>query len=263
MLGGLWEKTYPLVVPHGAGRNRGLRWHRRVHWAARHGGREAEHEDDARRLGDWPERCLRRLPARQHSARPRRARSCRCGSPITTPVTWLTPSGSRRSRASCWPRYRGCAWRPSPTAAPAAAPPASTTWSSRNPPRELGQRKATAVAGTGADLLVTGNPGCAMQITSALAAGGTPMPTAHIAEVLDAWRRFAMQSDLVIVDAILGCFRVRTGQLTDDMKRYHARNRFVAFFRGDADTRQNFKEICEGRLRISSLAAPLRRTMGV
>jgi|HubBroStandDraft_6_1064221.scaffolds.fasta_scaffold68659_3 glycosyltransferase involved in cell wall biosynthesis len=38
----------------------------------------------------------------------------------------------------------------------------------------------------------------------------------------DLWRRFAMQSDLVIVDAILGCFRVRTGQLTDDMKRYHA-----------------------------------------
>ena len=54
------------------------------------------------------------------------------------------------------------------------------------PARELGQRKATAVAGTGADLLVTGNPGCAMQITSALAARGTPMPAAHTAEVLDA-----------------------------------------------------------------------------
>jgi len=54
------------------------------------------------------------------------------------------------------------------------------------PARELGQRKAAAVAGTGADLLVTGNPGCAMQITSALAARGTPMPAAHIAEVLDA-----------------------------------------------------------------------------
>ena len=54
------------------------------------------------------------------------------------------------------------------------------------PARELGQRKAAAVAGTGADLLVTGNPGCAMQITSALAARGTPMPTAHTVEVLDA-----------------------------------------------------------------------------
>jgi glycolate oxidase iron-sulfur subunit len=54
------------------------------------------------------------------------------------------------------------------------------------PARELGQRKAAAVAATGADLLVSANPGCAMQIAAALAARGTPMPTAHIAEVLDA-----------------------------------------------------------------------------
>jgi hypothetical protein len=30
-----------------------------------------------------------------------------------------------------------------------------------------------------------------------------------------------MQSDLVIVDAILGCFRMRAGQLSNDMRRYH------------------------------------------
>jgi glycolate oxidase iron-sulfur subunit len=54
------------------------------------------------------------------------------------------------------------------------------------PARELGQRKAAAVAATGADLLVSANPGCSMQIGSALAARGTPMPMAHIAEVLDA-----------------------------------------------------------------------------
>jgi glycolate oxidase iron-sulfur subunit len=52
--------------------------------------------------------------------------------------------------------------------------------------RDLGQRKAENVAATDADLLVAGNPGCAMQIASALAARGTPMPMAHIAEVLDA-----------------------------------------------------------------------------
>jgi glycolate dehydrogenase iron-sulfur subunit len=54
------------------------------------------------------------------------------------------------------------------------------------PARELGQRKAAAVAATGADVLVSANPGCTMQIASALAALGTPMPMAHIAEVLDA-----------------------------------------------------------------------------
>jgi glycolate oxidase iron-sulfur subunit len=52
--------------------------------------------------------------------------------------------------------------------------------------RELGRRKADNVAATGADLLVAGNPGCAMQIASALAARGAAMPMAHIAEVLDA-----------------------------------------------------------------------------
>jgi hypothetical protein len=31
-----------------------------------------------------------------------------------------------------------------------------------------------------------------------------------------------METDLVIVDAILGCFRVRAGQLSNDMGRYHA-----------------------------------------
>jgi glycolate oxidase iron-sulfur subunit len=52
--------------------------------------------------------------------------------------------------------------------------------------RDLGQLKAENVAATWADVLVTGNPGCAMQIASALAARGTPMPMAHTAEVLDA-----------------------------------------------------------------------------
>jgi glycolate oxidase iron-sulfur subunit len=51
---------------------------------------------------------------------------------------------------------------------------------------ELGARKARAVQATGARLLVSANPGCTMQIASALAAQGTPMPVAHIAEVLDA-----------------------------------------------------------------------------
>jgi len=52
--------------------------------------------------------------------------------------------------------------------------------------RELGQRKADAVAASGADLVVSGNPGCALQIAAALGAAGTPVPVAHVAEVLDA-----------------------------------------------------------------------------
>ncbi len=51
---------------------------------------------------------------------------------------------------------------------------------------ELGARKAGNVRATGAELLVSANPGCSLQIAQALAADGEPMPVAHIAEVLDA-----------------------------------------------------------------------------
>ena len=51
---------------------------------------------------------------------------------------------------------------------------------------ELGARKAQSVWGTGGELLVSANPGCAMQISAALRAQGTPLPVAHVAQVLDA-----------------------------------------------------------------------------
>jgi glycolate oxidase iron-sulfur subunit len=52
--------------------------------------------------------------------------------------------------------------------------------------RQLGARKAAAVADSHADLVVSGNPGCALQISSAMQDAGTLMPVAHLAEVLDA-----------------------------------------------------------------------------
>ncbi len=54
------------------------------------------------------------------------------------------------------------------------------------PARELGDRKAAGAASTGARLLVSGNPGCSLQIASALERAGTPMAVAHTARVLDA-----------------------------------------------------------------------------
>jgi glycolate oxidase iron-sulfur subunit len=51
---------------------------------------------------------------------------------------------------------------------------------------ELGARKAAAVSATGAALLVSANPGCSLQIAQSLAGTGSPMPVAHVAEVLDA-----------------------------------------------------------------------------
>jgi glycolate oxidase iron-sulfur subunit len=52
--------------------------------------------------------------------------------------------------------------------------------------RDLGERKAKTVLATKAGLLVSANPGCAMQIAAALAEQGAQLPMAHIAEVLDA-----------------------------------------------------------------------------
>jgi len=52
--------------------------------------------------------------------------------------------------------------------------------------RALGERKADAVAASGAALLVTANPGCTLQITASLAERGVSLRTAHTAEVLDA-----------------------------------------------------------------------------
>ncbi len=53
------------------------------------------------------------------------------------------------------------------------------------PARQLGDRKAERVEATGADLLVAGNPGCLLQISSALGRAGVEMPTAHTIELLD------------------------------------------------------------------------------
>jgi len=52
--------------------------------------------------------------------------------------------------------------------------------------RELGERKAASVRATGAGLLISANPGCSLQITSALASQGEHVAVAHTAEVLDA-----------------------------------------------------------------------------
>jgi glycolate oxidase iron-sulfur subunit len=50
---------------------------------------------------------------------------------------------------------------------------------------ELGDRKAAAVVATGAEIMVSTNPGCLMQVKSALRRSGSSIRTAHLAEILD------------------------------------------------------------------------------
>src|SRR3954447_5043984 len=54
------------------------------------------------------------------------------------------------------------------------------------PARELGDRKAANIVSTGAKVLVTANPGCLMQVASAIERSGHPMGMVHTIEVIDA-----------------------------------------------------------------------------
>jgi glycolate oxidase iron-sulfur subunit len=62
--------------------------------------------------------------------------------------------------------------------------------------RQLGDRKAANVLKTGADLLVTANPGCYMQVASSLERQGRRLGLAHTVEVLDASIRGRTPADL-------------------------------------------------------------------
>jgi glycolate oxidase iron-sulfur subunit len=52
--------------------------------------------------------------------------------------------------------------------------------------RELGDRKAANVVATGAGVYAAANPGCLVQVSSALRRRGTPLPTLHPIELVDA-----------------------------------------------------------------------------
>jgi glycolate oxidase iron-sulfur subunit len=54
------------------------------------------------------------------------------------------------------------------------------------PARELGDRKARGVVESGAQVLVSGNPGCTLQIASAMERAGAPVAVTHTARLLDA-----------------------------------------------------------------------------
>jgi glycolate oxidase iron-sulfur subunit len=65
------------------------------------------------------------------------------------------------------------------------------------PAARLGARKAAAIRATGADVVVAGNPGCLLQIRTAIEAdGGPPLPMLHTVELLDASLR-----DIPVQDA--------------------------------------------------------------
>jgi glycolate oxidase iron-sulfur subunit len=72
------------------------------------------------------------------------------------------------------------------------------------PAKELGDRKAANVMKTGAQLLVTANPGCLMQTASSITRAGGSIALAHTVEVLDASIRALSPDDLGVHAAPAG-----------------------------------------------------------
>ena len=63
--------------------------------------------------------------------------------------------------------------------------------------RELGERKAAAVAATGADAYAAGNPGCLVQVSRHLRRAGRALPAFHPVELLDASIRGVGRNELL------------------------------------------------------------------
>jgi glycolate oxidase iron-sulfur subunit len=54
------------------------------------------------------------------------------------------------------------------------------------PAQELGDRKVQNILQTGAEAIVSSNPGCLLQIRAGLQRAGRPLPVLHMVELLDA-----------------------------------------------------------------------------
>jgi glycolate oxidase iron-sulfur subunit len=54
------------------------------------------------------------------------------------------------------------------------------------PAKELGDRKVRNVLATSPDVVVSGNPGCLLQLRSGMLSAGSPVPVIHMVELVDA-----------------------------------------------------------------------------
>ena len=80
----------------------------------------------------------------------------------------------------------------------AAVRRASSTCCSRRQPRNLGRAKWTTCVSTGAEAVVSANPGCLLQLMNGLRARGLKtMPAFHMVELLDASMRGVAAEDLL------------------------------------------------------------------
>ena len=125
-----------------------------------------------------------RVPRRRAAARAA-ARRCSGPSRITIPVTWRTGRRSARSRARCSPRSPACACVELTEADWCCGSAGTYNLTQPEMATRLQERKIAHVRATGADAVVTANPGCIIQIVQGLRAKGSPIQVLHIVELLD------------------------------------------------------------------------------
>ena len=97
-----------------------------------------------------------------------------------------TPSGSPPRRASCWRGIPGLELREIPRGRDVLRLGGRLQPAAAGGGERAGPAESRFGAATGAQLLISANPGCSLQIASALEAQGETIAIAHTAEILDA-----------------------------------------------------------------------------
>ena len=107
-------------------------------------------------------------------------------SPITTPAICSTRKASAPSPGSCSSAIPGLEWTELPESATCCGSAGIFNLIEPETARQLADRKAQHVIGSGAQALVSANPGCLLHIASGLRRAGHPLPVFHIVELIDA-----------------------------------------------------------------------------
>ena len=116
--------------------------------------------------------------ARRGRAARRAARARADASPSRTRATSSTPRACRPSRGSCSARFPASSSPSRPRAPICCGSAGIYNVVQPRAAAELGERKARHVAATGADVYASANPGCLVQVSSALRRAGQARPAA-------------------------------------------------------------------------------------
>ena len=141
----------------------------------------------AERARRFSSRCrdISELLAETEPRAPRRALSMRVGVSRLLPPA-ARAAGAARRRARCWPQIPGLELVEMPEGPICCGSAGIYNIVQPKTAAELGDRKAGLIVPLDVDVVATGNPGCILQLQSALARAGSRARVVHTVELLDA-----------------------------------------------------------------------------